>query len=129
MTTVFKALSDDTRRQILKLLANGDMTAKEISENFTISKPAISKHLDILKEARLVTSERTGMSVTYSLNATVLQTTLGAFLDFFDTSKVNGKEGNDDEMILSILVDTFFSRISLSMPPIPKSHNTACVLS
>ena len=46
MTTVFKALSDDTRRQILKLLANGDMTAKEISENFTISKPAISKHLD-----------------------------------------------------------------------------------
>ena len=60
MTTVVKALSDDTRRQILKLLANGDMTAKEISENFTISKPAISKHLDILKEARLVTSERTG---------------------------------------------------------------------
>ena len=93
MTTVFKALSDDTRRQILKLLANGDMTAKEISENFTISKPAI------LKEARLVTSERTGMSVTYSLNATVLQTTLGAFLDFFDTSKVNGKEGNDDETV------------------------------
>ena len=83
MTTVFKALSDDTRRQILKLLANGDMTAKEISENFTISKPAISKHLDILKEARLVTSERTGMSVTYSLNASVLQTTLGAFLEFY----------------------------------------------
>lgn len=99
MTTVFKALSDDTRRQILKLLANGDMTAKEISENFTISKPAISKHLDILKEARLVTSERTGMSVTYSLNASVLQTTLGAFLEFFDTNKTVGKEGNENETI------------------------------
>ena len=99
MTTVFKALSDDTRRQILKLLANGDMTAKEISENFTISKPAISKHLDILKEARLVTSERTGMSVTYSLNASVLQTTLGAFLEFFDTNKTAGKEGNENETI------------------------------
>ena len=96
MTTVFKALSDDTRRQILKLLANGDMTAKEISENFTISKPAISKHLDILKEARLVTS---GMSVTYSLNASVLQTTLGAFLEFFDTNKTVGKEGDENETI------------------------------
>ena len=80
MTTVFKALSDDTRRQILKLLANGDMTAKEISENFTISKPAISKHLDILKEARL-------------------QTTLGAFLEFFDTNKTVGKEGDENETI------------------------------
>ena len=99
MTTVFKALSDDTRRQILKLLANGDMTAKEISENFTISKPAISKHLDILKEARLVTGERTGMSVTYSLNASVLQTTLGTFLEFFDTNKSTGKEENENETI------------------------------
>jgi len=47
-----------------------------------------------LKEARLVTGERTGMSVTYSLNASVLQTTLGAFLEFFDTNKSTGKEGN-----------------------------------
>lgn len=100
MTTVFKALSDDTRRQILKLLANGDLTAKEIAENFTISKPAISKHLDLLKEAKLVISERTGMSVTYSLNASVLQTTLGAFLDFFDVNnKATGKEENGNEDI------------------------------
>ncbi len=100
MTTVFKALSDDTRRQILKLLANGDLTAKEIAENFTISKPAISKHLDLLKEAKLVISERTGMSVTYSLNASVLQTTLGAFLDFFDVNnKTTGKEENGNEDI------------------------------
>ena len=49
MTTVFKALSDDTRRQIIKLLDNRDMTEKEISENFSISKPSISKHLDIFK--------------------------------------------------------------------------------
>nr|WP_317283637.1 autorepressor SdpR family transcription factor [uncultured Sellimonas sp.] len=98
MTSVFKALSDDTRRQILKLLTNGDMTAKEIAENFEISKPAISKHLDVLKEAKLVTSERTGMSVTYSLNASVLQTTLGAFLEFFDTDHKEAKKGeNEDE--------------------------------
>ena len=62
MTTVFKALSDDTRRQILKLLADGDMTAKDISEHFTISRPAISKHLDILKEANLVTSAQVCLS-------------------------------------------------------------------
>jgi hypothetical protein len=51
-----------------------------------------------LKEARLVTSERTGMSVTYSLNASVLQTTLGAFLDFFD-NKPTGKEDSENENI------------------------------
>ena len=52
-----------------------------------------------MKEARLVTGERTGMSVTYSLNASVLQTTLGAFLEFFDTNKSTGKEGNENETI------------------------------
>ena len=98
MTTVFKALSDDTRRQILKLLADGDMTAKDISEHFTKSRPAISKHFDILKEANLVTSERTGMSVTYSLNASVLQTTLGAFLGYFDHA-IPAKEGDGNEMV------------------------------
>lgn len=72
------------------------MTAKEIAENFTISKPAISKHLDVLKEAELVTSERTGMSVTYSLNASVLQTTLGAFLAFFDNHHATVKEELED---------------------------------
>lgn len=100
MNTVFKALSDDTRRQILKLLANGDMTAKEISENFNISKPAISKHLDVLKSAKLVVSERTGMSVTYSLNASVLQTTLSVFLDFFNATEENllkGDNKNEDK--------------------------------
>lgn len=100
MTTVFKALSDDTRRQILKLLAKQDMTAKEIAENFSISKPAISKHLDVLKEAKLVVSERTGMSVTYSLNASVLQATLGAFLDYFHASEdVDRKGVNENEDI------------------------------
>lgn len=96
MSTVFKALSDDTRRKILKLLANGDMTAKEIAENFSISKPAISKHLDVLKEAKLVVSERTGMSVTYSLNASVLQTTLGTFLDFFNVDEATVEKGGNE---------------------------------
>lgn len=99
MNKVFKALSDDTRRQILKLLAEKDMTAGEIADNFKISKPAISKHLDALKEAQLVIAERTGQSVTYSLNATILQSTLGAFLGFFSNSADSAKckdEGEED---------------------------------
>ncbi len=60
MSKAFKALSDKTRREILKLLNNRDMSAGEIAEHFDMSKPSISKHLDILREAELVSSEGEG---------------------------------------------------------------------
>ena len=83
MSKVFKALSDETRRSILKLLNSADMNAGEISENFDMSKPSISKHLDILREAELVSSEKRGQFVIYSINTSVLQEVLGDFLDLF----------------------------------------------
>jgi ArsR family transcriptional regulator len=83
MNKTFKALSDETRREILKLLSLKDMTAGEISDCFKISKPSISKHLDILREAELVTSEKKGQFIIYSINTSVLQDVLGGFLDFF----------------------------------------------
>ena len=83
MSNVFKALADPTRREILKMLDSGDKTAGEIADAFTMSKPSISKHLDILREAELVSSEKQGQFVVYSINTTVLQNVLGSFLDFF----------------------------------------------
>ncbi|MBM7615803.1 autorepressor SdpR family transcription factor [Alkaliphilus hydrothermalis] len=77
MSKVFKALSDETRRSILKLLKEGDMSAGEISDQFDMSKPSISKHLEILRDAALITSERKGQFVIYSINISVLRMSSG----------------------------------------------------
>jgi ArsR family transcriptional regulator len=73
MNSLFKALNDPTRRQILDLLKEKDRTAGEIADVFDISKPSISHHLDILKQAKLVSTERDGQFITYSLDTTVLE--------------------------------------------------------
>jgi ArsR family transcriptional regulator, repressor of sdpIR and other operons len=73
MNSLFKALNDVTRRQIVELLKEKDMNAGEIAEKFKISKPSISHHLDILKRADLITSEKKGQFVEYSLNTTILE--------------------------------------------------------
>jgi len=76
MNLLFKALNDDTRRQILELLKEKDLTAGEIADAFNISKPSISHHLDILKRADLVTSEKKGQFILYSINTTILEDVL-----------------------------------------------------
>ncbi|WP_310653174.1 autorepressor SdpR family transcription factor, partial [Clostridium perfringens] len=83
MSKVFKALSDETRREILKLLSKKDMSAGEISDHFNMSKPSISKHLEILREAELISSERKGQFIIYSINTSVIQEVLGNFLSLF----------------------------------------------
>ncbi|HMQ63324.1 MAG TPA: autorepressor SdpR family transcription factor [Flavilitoribacter sp.] len=80
MNKAFKALNDPTRREILKLLQEKDLTAGEIAEAFDISKPSISHHLDLLKQAGLVTAEKQGQFVLYSLNTTVIDDILGWLL-------------------------------------------------
>ncbi|SDQ09881.1 autorepressor SdpR family transcription factor [Flagellimonas zhangzhouensis] len=80
MNSLFKALNDETRRQIVELLKEKDMNAGEISERFNISKPSISHHLDILRQADLVTSEKKGQFVEYSLNTTILEDLLNWIL-------------------------------------------------
>jgi ArsR family transcriptional regulator len=76
VNTLFKALGDETRREILAMLRERDMNAGEIADAFNISKPSISHHLDLLKQAGLVTSERDGQFIRYSLNTTVLDEAL-----------------------------------------------------
>ena len=73
MNSIFKALNDETRRSIIDLLKDKDMNAGEIAGEFNISKPSISHHLDILKRADLITSEKKGQFVEYSLNTTILE--------------------------------------------------------
>lgn len=80
MNSLFKALNDETRRQIVELLKEKDMNAGEIAERFHISKPSISHHLDILKQADLVISEKKGQFVEYSLNTTILEDLLNWIL-------------------------------------------------
>ncbi|WP_172798799.1 autorepressor SdpR family transcription factor [Paenibacillus sp. FJAT-26967] len=93
MNDTFKALSDPTRRQILKLLKAGDLSAGEIADHFQMSKPSISHHLNVMKQAKLVLDERKGQSIIYSLNTTVIQDTLGWLMEF--TRKDEGGKEND----------------------------------
>jgi ArsR family transcriptional regulator, arsenate/arsenite/antimonite-responsive transcriptional repressor len=72
MNSLFKALNDTTRRKILELLKEKDLTAGEIADQFNISKPSISHHLDLLKQAGLVDTVKEGQFITYSLNTTVM---------------------------------------------------------
>ena len=68
-----KALSDPTRREILELLKGGRMAAGEIVDHFSVSGPAISRHLSLLKEADLIRDTREGKYIYYELNASVLE--------------------------------------------------------
>ncbi|KEZ93987.1 autorepressor SdpR family transcription factor [Nonlabens ulvanivorans] len=72
MNSLFKALNDHTRRAILELLKENDLNAGEIANHFDISKPSISHHLDLLKQAGLVTAIKNGQYITYSINTIVM---------------------------------------------------------
>ena len=72
MNDVFKALNDPTRREILKMLRQQDMTAGDIASKFEMTAPSISHHLDKLKRAGLVTILKQGQFVLYSINTTIL---------------------------------------------------------
>jgi ArsR family transcriptional regulator, arsenate/arsenite/antimonite-responsive transcriptional repressor len=75
------ALSDDTRRRILSLLAErGSLAAGAVAEAFALSKPTISHHLRVLEEASLVRSERRGTSIVYTLQSNVLEDAAAAVL-------------------------------------------------
>lgn len=83
ITRTLQALSDPTRRAILQMLNERDMTAGEIAARFAISAPSVSHHLNVLKAADLVTAERHGQHMIYRLNATVLQEVLSLLMDLF----------------------------------------------
>ncbi len=77
-----KALADPTRRQIIQLLKAGRLSAGEITEHFNISSAAVSRHLSILKEARLIRDTREGKFIFYEINLSVLEELLSWLIDF-----------------------------------------------
>lgn len=79
MDKVFKALADPTRRRILQLLRECDLTAGELAEHFTLAKPTLSGHFAVLREADLVSTTRAGTTLTYQLNLSVLEQALLGF--------------------------------------------------
>jgi DNA-binding transcriptional ArsR family regulator len=97
MNDTFKALADPTRRQILRLLRERDMTAGEIAEHFSIAKPSISHHLNLLKQAKLVLDERKGQNILYSLNTTVFQDVIRWFLEFTGSNRVQGEDIHESQ--------------------------------
>lgn len=91
MKDIWSAMADPTRREILTLLQQRDMTAGEIAERFALSGATVSHHLKILREAELVLTEKEKQTITYSLNLTVFQDFLKGIAGFF------GVKGEDNE--------------------------------
>jgi DNA-binding transcriptional ArsR family regulator len=88
--SAFKALADPTRREILRLLAGGDLAAGELGARFDISQPAVSRHLAVLRAAGLVSARREGQSVVYALDTTVVQDVVRLLLDLAPRGKAKG---------------------------------------
>lgn len=87
----FKALADPTRREVLRLLGHGEQSAGQLAERFDMTKPSMSHHFSVLKQADLICSRREGQQIFYSLNTTVLQDVLTWLWDVF------GRDGNPKE--------------------------------
>jgi ArsR family transcriptional regulator, arsenate/arsenite/antimonite-responsive transcriptional repressor len=93
LNNLLKSLDDPTRRAIIELLRDRDMTAGEIADHFHISKPSISHHLDLLKQANVVIGVKSGQFITYSLNTTVFDELVKWIVDL-SKKKKNKKAGS-----------------------------------
>jgi ArsR family transcriptional regulator len=90
LNLVFKALSDPTRREILRLLASGERTAGELASSFDMTKPSMSHHFRVLEGAELVRSRRDGQHIYYSLDTTVLEDVLTHLWEHLGLRSSNG---------------------------------------
>ena len=84
---VFRALSDPTRREILRILQSGDLSAGEIANRFPLARSTLSGHFNILKQAGLIVTERQGTTIVYSLDTSALDEAVAAVMDLFGVGK------------------------------------------
>lgn len=94
MSDVFKALADPTRRQVLQALKAGPQSAGQLASAFPVSKPTMSAHFAVLRQAGLVTAEKDGKSVIYHLNVSVLEEALLGFAGVFGLSSKTKDSGD-----------------------------------
>ena len=97
MHEVYRALADPTRRKILALLREREMTAGELASHFSISKPTLSGHFSVLREADLIQGEKNGTTITYHLNVSVLEDALLLLMDMFNLGSRPGGPANNEE--------------------------------
>lgn len=86
LDAVYKAISDPTRRRILALLRERDMTAGELADRFELAKPTLSGHFAVLKAAGLIDGDKQGTSITYRLNVSVLEDALLGLMNLFSVA-------------------------------------------
>lgn len=86
----FKALADPSRREILALLRRGERTAGDLADRFDMTKPSMSHHFSVLKEAGLITSRREGQQIWYGLNTTVVEDLMAWAMDLIGDGKKKG---------------------------------------
>src|SRR5665647_1157076 len=91
---VFRALSDPTRREILRILQSGDLSAGEIANRFPLARSTLSGHFNILKQAGLIVTERQGTTIVYSLDTSALDEAVSAVMDLFGVGK--NEKDNDN---------------------------------
>lgn len=84
MNNVFQALAHPVRRRVLSLLGDGPMSAGELAARFEVSKPTMSGHFAVLKDAGLIEAEREGTTIRYRLNASVAAEAVGALMELLD---------------------------------------------
>ena len=89
--SAFKAIADPSRREILRLLRKGEMTAGEIAERFDMTKPTMSHHFAVLRDADLITSRREGQTIWYGLNTSVLEDVIAWAVDLAGRTKEGRK--------------------------------------
>jgi ArsR family transcriptional regulator len=94
LNTVFKAIADPTRREILRLLRHEEMTAGDVAGHFDMTKPTMSHHFSVLKDAGLIGSRREGQTIWYALNTTVLEDVLSWTMDL---ARGESPEAHDDK--------------------------------
>ncbi len=79
----FKALADPTRREILRLLKDGDKSAGELADSFDLARSTLSGHFNVLKGAGLIVAERNRTSIVYSINTSAFQDAAAAVVELF----------------------------------------------
>ena len=91
VNAIFQALSDPTRREILRMLRSGDKSAGDISRRFRLAKSTLSGHFNVLKSAGLILPERRGTTIVYSLNVTAAEDALSALMNVIHGSAAKAR--------------------------------------
>ena len=95
MNDAFKALADPTRREILRLLRGGEMSAGELASRFDMTKPSMSHHFSVLRQAGLIDSRREGQQIIYVLNTTATEDLLAIIWSLFSRGEPGSDKGGE----------------------------------